>query len=428
MVSCSKNEVANPDGEILPGDISTKVVKLGDVYTQDSFLVKFTSVPTEQMLLSIEAEEGVTLEKVFPSTPGKESLEAKWGLDRWYEVSLGEDADLDESLCRMASRGSVAVAQYQTIAQKASDCRVYSAGEPAPGTKANTPAFNDPYLSSQWHYTNYGSAAVSPSAASGADINVAPVWESLTCGDPDIIVAVVDEGVKYSHPDLAANMWKNTREVPGNGVDDDGNGYVDDIYGFNFATNGEISWDQSGDVGHGTHCAGTIAAVNNNGTGVAGVAGGSGKNDGCRIMSCQIFSGNSGGSTKVVSRAVKYAADMGASVISCSFGYSTAFNSDNAYKASQGTAEIDAIHYFEDCRNNPVLDGNIAIFAAGNEEQAFAHYPGAFVDIISVSAFGPDFLPAYYTNYGPGCNITAPGGEAYHKGGTWASLTVEKRI
>jgi subtilisin family serine protease len=172
-----------------------------------------------------------------------------------------------------------------------------------------------------------------------------------------------------------------------------------------------------GDSGHGTHCAGTIAAVNNNGKGVCGVAGGSGNGDGCRIMSCQIFSAGDGGSGKTVSKAIKYAADMGASVISCSYGYTAAFASDNAYVSRVGSAEIDAIHYFEACKNNPVLDGNIAIFAAGNESHDYAHYPGAFYDIISVSAFGPDFLPAYYTNYGPGCNISAPGGEYYHNVG-----------
>ena len=222
----------------------------------------------------------------------------------------------------------------------------------------------------------------------------------------------MDEGVKYTHPDLAANMWVNPGEVAGNGIDDDGNGYVDDVHGYNFVDNGPVTWGKAGDSGHGTHCAGTIAAVNNNGKGVAGVAGGSGKNDGCRIMSCQIFSGDRGGDVGSSVRAIKYAADMGASIISCSFGYTSAFASDNAYIKSQGSAEIDAIHYFESSQNNTVLNGNIAVFAAGNDSHPYAHYPGAFHDIISVTAFGPDYLPAEYTNYGPGCNISAPGGES----------------
>jgi hypothetical protein len=146
---------------------------------------------------------------------------------------------------------------------------------------------------------------------------------------------------------------------------------------------------------------------------MAGVAGGTGNNDGVKIMSCQIFSQGYGGETRFSSRAIKYAADNGASIISCSFGYSSAFASDNAYIKAQGSAEIDAIHYFEAAEgNNDVLNGNIAIFAAGNEAHPYAHYPGAFHDIISVTAFGPDYLPASYTNYCPGCNICAPGGES----------------
>ena len=240
------------------------------------------------------------------------------------------------------------------------------------------------------------------------------VWKEITAGDPSIIVAVVDEGVKYTHPDLAANMWTNPKESA-NGNDDDGNGYIDDIHGFNFVKNGPISWASEQDSGHGTHCAGIVAAVNNNAEGICGVAGGSGNGDGVRIMSCQIFDNNSGGTSQMVANAIKYAADNGASIISCSFGYpSGRFKSDAAYKTGNGgdnALEYDAIRYFEAASNNPVLDGNIAIFASGNDSQGYAAYPGALTDIISVSAFAPDFLPANYTNYGPGCNISAPGGE-----------------
>lgn len=411
-----RDEIAGQDcNGTLHTAITTKVVSLGEEYDKSSVLVKFNQLPDEALLQSV-SENAVSVEPLFNSIPNKKELERQFGLDRWYLVGLAEDSDFDETVARLCSFAEISTVEYCSIAKKASDCVVYPySGGVDVLTKATVQnAFNDPMLSDQWHYNNTGNVAFATNVYKGADIDVKDVWTTLTCGDPDIIVAVVDEGVKYTHPDLRDNMWVNEAELKGTaGVDDDGNGYIDDIYGYNFASRGEVSWGKEGDSGHGTHCAGTIAAVNNNGTGVSGVAGGSGKGDGCRIMSCQIFSGNTGGSVAITSRAIKYAADNGASVISCSFGYSSPFSSDDGYIRSQSSVEIDAIHYFEASKNNPVLDGNIAIFAAGNESHPYAHYPGAFHDIISVSAFAPDFLPAYYTNYGPGCNISAPGGEYY---------------
>ena len=401
-------------------DIKTrKISKLSDNNSQESFLIKFADSPDAAAVSEMEAQLGCSLEKVFPSTPGKEEFERQFGMDRWYEVVVSGGKNVDQMVYKAASFDNVAIAEYSALPVREIEPARYGADM---NTKASVEfPFNDPFLPNQWHYKNTGDRSISPNALAGADINVLDVWNTLTCGDPDIIVAVVDEGVKYNHPDLKDNMWVNKGEIPGNGIDDDGNGYVDDVYGYNFVNKGAISWDKNGDLGHGTHCAGTIAAVNNNGIGVAGIAGGSGKGDGCRIMSCQVFSGSSGGSVSTMVRAVKYAADMGASIISCSLGYTVPFESDNHYLLNQGSAEIDAVHYFEASKNNPVLDGNIAIFAAGNEAHNFAHYPGAFVDIISVSAFGPDGLPAYYTNYGPGCNIAAPGGEYYHVANSSAS-------
>lgn len=428
LFSCVQKE-----GMELVEENMAPIVRLGEEVLPDAVLVKFVATPDESRLQALETEYDVRLEKVFNSTPGKEDLERKYGLDRWYEATFPETENVDTKARDLSREKFVEVVEYESICTNDAEDGVYAAA--APATRADNAVFNDPYLGNQWHYKNYGKASISKTAVAGADVNVLDVWATLTGGDPDIVVAVVDEGVKYSHPDLADNMWTNTKEIPGNGIDDDGNGYIDDYYGFNFVTasrsqssdpwgNGAITWDKTKDSGHGTHCAGTIAAVNNNGKGVCGVAGGTGNKDGCRIMSCQIFSDDYGGSSSVVSRAIKYAADMGASVISCSFGIRVSFSSDNAYIKSQGTVEIDAIHYFEDSCNNPVLDGNIAIFAAGNENHNYAHYPGAFYDIISVSAFGPDFLPTFYTNYGPGCNISAPGGEAYHITNRWDSMVL----
>ena len=417
-VSCQQEKLGT-EAEYAASESSleTKVVQLGDNYSTTSFQLKFASVPTAEMLSALQESEGVaSVEPMFVSRKDRKELEHQFGLDRWYEVTLAEGANVHQEIRKAAAMASVAVAEYACYPEKASDGIAYPAQEVMATKAAASGTFNDPMLLDQWHYNNQGSKNYSPTAVKGADVNVKDVWSSLTCGDPDIIVAVVDEAVCYTNPDLAANMWVNKGEIAGNGIDDDGNGYVDDVYGYNFVdNNANVNWENADDSGHGTHCAGTIAAVNNNNRGVAGIAGGSGNGDGCRIMSCQIFSGKRGGST---AKAIKYAADNGASVISCSYGFTSPFTSDNAFIARTGSAEIDAIHYFEACKNNSVLDGNIAIFAAGNENHNYAHYPGAFYDIISVAAFGPDFLPTYYTNYGPGCNICAPGGELGHLIGT----------
>lgn len=434
LASCSKEvEADNPSAQDETGvesRISKKILRHGNSpYVEDSFLVKFGKVPTEAELSSLMVEGVCDVKPLFTRIPGKEALEARFGLDRWYEVTLNEEGLLDRAVLEAAGLDCISVVQYD-LKTSLTETEAVPVPETV-STKGTLAAnkFNDPMLGDQWHYINTGNEAYGAGAVAGADVNVKDVWARLTCGDPDIIVAVVDEGVKYTHPDLKDNMWVNTGEIPDNGIDDDGNGYIDDVYGFNFVSNGPIEWTDPDDSGHGTHCAGSIAAVNNNGRGVAGIAGGTGKKDGCRIMSCQVFEGKGGGTVSIGARAIKYAADNGASIISCSFGYSSSFISDNNYLKIVGSAEIDAIHYFEASANNPVLNGNIAIFAAGNEYQGFAHYPGAFVDIISVSAFGPHFLPAYYTNYGPGCNISAPGGDMklkYPQGGVLSTLLSEK--
>lgn len=185
-----------------------------------------------------------------------------------------------------------------------------------------------------------------------------------------------------------------------------------DLHGYNFIkSNGSISWLENGDTGHGTHVAGIIAAVNNNGTGVSSVAGGTGKGDGVRIMSCQIFSGDAEPTASTVARAAKYAADHGASVLQCSFGVDGGeVRSDNAY-INENKVEVEAYNYFiGSSRDNPI-NGGIVVFAAGNEMAAMSGYPGGMTDYISVTAFACNGKPAFYTNYGPGCNIAAPGGD-----------------
>lgn len=232
-------------------------------------------------------------------------------------------------------------------------------------------------------------------------------------------MAVLDGGIDFTHPDLAANMWINPGEVPGNEEDDDDNGYVDDIYGYRWGKEGV--GEPSGEIlpmDHGSHCAGVIAAVNNNATGLAGIAGGNGNpNTGVRLMSCQTFVpdpakpedpfGNSK-STSQSPDAFAYAADNGAVIANCSFTYSgTSLSS--AYKAG--------IDYFVDNagtdeKGNQTgpMRGGLVVGAAGNDGELISKYPASYERCISVAYSMSNYKVSPSSNYGPKVDITAPGG------------------
>lgn len=344
----------------------------------------------------------------------KEKL-AKYGLDKWFIVSLPEGCDLDRAAKILSGHSNVSAVQFNTKFIRASDCRSwqYLPQIQTKSTDAGGNTFSDPFFKDQWHYINKGDRAVAPTAKEGADINIKDAWR-LCAGDPAITVAIIDEAVQWNHPDLSGNMWTNTAEIPDNGIDDD-------IYGINCVKGiGALSWDADGSSGHGTHVAGIVSAINGNNTGVCGIAGGTGNNDGVRLMSCQIFDGPDGGDAVSSARAFCYAADNHADIAQCSFGYSGgAFISDSGYNtASDGYYSIEscAMEYFMSEGGSGIVDGGLIIFAAGNEGYGMAAYPGAYKGCISVTSVASDGLPAYYTNYGPGCDIAAPGGE-YYTGG-----------
>ena len=165
---------------------------------------------------------------------------------------------------------------------------------------------NDPRFSEQWSLHNIGQTG----GTFDADIDAPEAWD-LTTGTNRVVVAVIDTGVDYTHEDLRNNMWVNTREIPGNGIDDDGNGYVDDVYGYDFFNNDS---DPSDDFGHGTHVAGIIAAGGNNGVGITGV------NWSAKIMAVKFIGANGYGYTSDAVRAIHYATIMGAKVMNNSWG------------------------------------------------------------------------------------------------------------
>lgn len=364
------------------------------------------------------------------------------GMDRWFTINFSEDVDVDEAAKALAASDVVRRVEFAKV------CKGPNVDEPKvvdlstlAATRASITTFpNDDYFAMQWPLLNNGNkyapadskngytyaeytkeGFIHPNILKGADINVVPAWE-LAKGSSNIIVAVLDQGVDYNHEDLAANMWTNEAELNGQaGVDDDGNGYVDDVHGYNFIDNpvnvegqpNPVWTDTFDNAAHGTHVAGTIAAVTNNGIGIAGVAGGDG-NGGVRIMSCQILGGKYNTSDEdAAARAMEYAADMGAVIASNSWGNDPgAITTDNTYKVAMSARYV-AFNYFMNKKNHTALDGGIIVFAAGNESASMAGYPGAYNEYISVTALGPDGRPALYTNYGPGSNIAAPGGEYY---------------
>lgn len=352
--------------------------------------------------------------------PKNERLARELGLHRWYSVKFDESIPVRKFAKEVAPSKHVNAIEFNTIVSLASDLKAHpmSMGNMA-DTRALEPmsSFNDPYAKYQWNLHNSGDEAIAKTAREGADVGVLDAWELCT-GSSDVVVAVIDGPVQYNHPDLAAAMWVNEAELNGvEGVDDDGNNYVDDVYGYNFNTagysGGKINWKTEGESGHGTHVAGIVAAVNNNGVGISSIAGGSGSGDGVRIMGCQVFDGAFAASDRDMSNAFIYAADNGACIAQCSYAYDPrSFDSDNAY-INHTSIEYNAIKYFvnpENC-NHSAIGQNLAIFASGNETTSNSGYPGALPICVSVTAYGPDYLPTGYTNYGRGCNIAAPGGD-----------------
>ena len=259
------------------------------------------------------------------------------------------------------------------------------------GTSGTLP-FDDPMLPKQWHYYNNGSLST---AVSGCDINVVPVWKKISTGNQDVIVSVVDGGVDFKHEDLKDNMWHNPDQKG------------DNVYGYNFATD---TYNISAED-HGTHVAGTIAAVNNNGKGLCGIAGGNSKKKvkGVKIMSCQVYVGSKWGNCE---SAIKWGADHGAVISQNSWEYTGRSDAPASLKA--------AVDYFvkyagvdENGEQTGPMKGGLVVFAAGNSDSD--SFCSNYDKMFTVTSVGPDFRRAYYSNYGPATDIAAPGGD-YKKG------------
>ena len=238
---------------------------------------------------------------------------------------------------------------------------------------------NDTFFSNLWGLNNAGDT----------DIDAPEAWD-ITTGNSNVVVAVLDSGVDYNHPDLAANIWKNQAELTGTpGVDDDSNGKIDDVRGWDFVDDDNDPIDSDD---HGTHVTGTIAAVGNNGTGITGVSWSA------QIMPLRFLDAFGSGSVADAIEAIDYAIDKGAKIINASYG---------SYTFSM--AERDAIARARDA-------GILFVAAAGNDnwnnDAATKHYPSSYdlANIIAVAATDQSDSRAFFSNYGAtSVDVAAPG-------------------
>ena len=409
LMSCAKEEaleavVEEPAAEVSSFIDQSVVPGVAQVVFSDEMIALIEEdllqgkVATRSMALNQALDElGITsIRRAFPDAGEFEPRHRKAGLHKCYIIEYSDSVAPTRASAELEAIPGVEHVESQRI--------IVPAG------------FSDPMFSFQW--------GLYDSSSPKHDINVVPVWNHYTVGDPRVVVAVIDYGIDMTHPDLAGNCS-----------------------GTNYS-----SIDKSGTVvagRHGTHVAGIIAAVNNNGRGVRGVAGGDaakGKK-GVALMSCEIFRDVVSNGKTVTEKgstysAITWAADHGAVICQNSWSYAADANGDKvlskeeiaaALKREVGVLDRLAINYFIkyagcDRNGNQLPDspmkGGLVVFAAGNDNLSNAA-PSNYEPVIAVSALAPDGSKANYSNYGDFVDLAAPGSSIYSTlpGGTYGNMS-----
>ncbi len=354
-----------------------------------------TGIPVVDQVVA--SAGGTKIRRVFRPSEKFEKAHEAFGLHLWYEIEFDTTQPVDLVVDRLAQTG--VLDQVEKVRPPYLIGSASGAAIPLASHSVLPGAPNDPLFDQQWQYHNTGQNG----GTVGADINLLEAWP-LQAGDRSVIVAVIDGGIDTSHPDLEAAMWVNTGEIPGNLIDDDHNGYVDDRHGYNFGDDLPRIIPSY----HGTHVAGTIGAVTNNGIGVAGVAGGSGNGDGVRLMSCAAFGNWSQGGFE---DAFVYAADHGAVIAQNSWGGgSTAIEAAIDYFIARAGLDNSNEHFLENLQVGPMA-GGIVFFAAGNAGTNSPNYgyPSSYEPVVSVSSTDNHDERSVFSNFGPWVDIAAPG-------------------
>lgn len=435
MFGCEKNDAITEP--VTPSPKGTSTFQFSENEVVKGFMrIKLKVEPTNK--IAVRSVDGKTttgiqaldnlasalhithIERTFPPAGKFEERTRKEGLHLWYNIRYDETVP--------TSRAVTNIADLEGIDIATPILKVVSTATAVPAFTS----FNDPGLPNQWSFNNPGSETWQQA---GADIRLADIWKTYN-GHPDIIVSIVDGGIFLEHPDLKANLWTNSGEIPNNGIDDDGNGYIDDVHGYNFVSNNATLTAHR----HGTHVAGTIAATNNNGVGVCGIAGGNGSlNSGVKLMSCQILQ-HPGGNfyqdnvAQDIASAIKYGADNGAVISQNSWGYAADNQQNPSYIDPADKAAIDYFVKYAGCDNDgnqlpgSPMKGGIVIFASGNADSSIPRIaaPADYENVVGVAALRADYKKAYYSNYGSYMDISAPGGEYESIEGIYSTTIVAK--
>lgn len=355
-----------PNNAFEPGKVSVKFKKRFQHFLkQHPFTIKdgillFGLQELDQLNRKLGTNNG---QQLF-STPlsSKAALHDDWGLDLWFGLSLPSNTDIKKAIAAYANTGLFEVVEPLYKVEMAGINSIQSFSP------------NDLKFAEQWNLKNTGQAG----GTIGKDINIQDAWD-IEKGKPEVIVAMIDRGIQYNHPDLSQNMWSGI--------------------GYNFLTNSPTITPED----HGTCTAGIVGAVSNNNVGISGIAGGDGSvNSGVRLMSCQIFEGTNNNGN--IAGAIVWAADHGACIASNSWVFTVA----GVYRQSV----LDAIDYFCSNGGGNVLQGGLVIAAAGNNGDERLSYPGCYEKVIGVSATNNKDLKSSFSCFGNWVDISAPGGDA----------------
>lgn len=373
LISCG-NEVPVTQGQ--PG--INEEGKLAAPFDEGLSKAELDNIPKadDHLLVKISNDKNLLSGKTLNSFGIKE-LNRLYASGDWYQANLKEDTRIDKTLKQLRAEPYFDMVDYDYIGEGGAFDFQDGAG--------------NPFAAASTHFLT---------------ANAIKAWEYMKAqgvpgGDPTVTVAVIDTGVDYNHEDLRANMWTNPNEIPGNGIDDDGDGYVDDVYGANVldGATGADAGDPMDDHGHGTHVAGIIAAANNH-KGSMGIA------YNCKVMAIKAGNGSGYFTNSAIARAVTYAYEHGADVINMSFG-----GSGISYVVQEALETA-----YERC---------VLVAAAGNDEApnegrfAMPSYPGAFPFVVGVMSESALHQESSFTNFDAikdnkvEYEVYAPGEEVY---------------